>query len=1046
MYLFRKISICVMTLLSLITFISAQETGEMLRFENAPNLELEVTNNILQKAISNTFYESPTSSNSIVPFNRVLFNGTLADSNLVLQISYPQPDGLWSNWHDVYMKVFTNGRFWARFDLPNVSARKLKYRLLNQGINTPARVEIYAVEVVDIKSTENTREIPGIPPQKLQFVPVDTIPQPPIITREEWGANSVIGTYVPHTPFRLTQHHTAGRRVATLEDGIAEQKFIQNFHQFGRGWQDIGYHFCMDDSGRIYEGVLPQYRGTHAGGNNTGNIGISLFGNYEIFEEFPTEKALESLVEIWSWLVLEYGVNPDSLFGHRDYNPTACPGENFYVRITELRNGIRKQLGFGAPYVVNPMPQPFKQEISPNTSVSFSILDDEEGVDLSSIVVQINNEVVLPAISGSSNEYQVFLQPLASFPYSQNVTVNVEASDLASSPNRMQYSFNFVIEVEALQAEIETGTTMYNATLELTGMWLNDDNDVNLPNLIDGRRLVTGDNDGSHVARIYPNVPEPGDYNILIAVNNTFLGESAHYEFGNKNGYTHPTFPEYNSVYHRKWGKISPTPVHFDDGNGYVELSGLVDIPTRLVLDAFRFEKVDRLDPPAPPTLKWVRRTNNISNEIEVAWYPSLEGDIAGYRLYQSDNGQIWSAPTVDEETLGADTDHYLLNYNGVSSKVYFRMVAVDTNQIEVEGQTSQLLKSEPTDTYGVGLSGGTKILIVDNFDRIASWRLRYHPFVKSHGDAINANGYGFDSCTETAVQTGEINLEDYDLVIYLCGDDSRSDESLAAVDQWRLLKYLEAGGNLFISGSEIGYDFDETTHSESERSEHLLKAKYLGDLSGSNRILGAGGTFFDGLDIIFGTMNTEDSYIEDFPDYILPAEGSEVALMYDNLRLAGIQFTGKYTEQTEEAKLIYLAFPFETITTEEDRADLMSGALNYFGFPTDVTDNTPEVPERFALSQNYPNPFILKANSFISNSSTVIHFSIPQDTQVKVDIYNLLGQHVTTLTNRSLPAGRHHVKWDGQTRDSLPAASGIYVYRFEAGSFQTSRKLLLVR
>jgi len=218
------------------------------------------------------------------------------------------------------------------------------------------------------------------------------------------------------------------------------------------------------------------------------------------------------------------------------------------------------------------------------------------------------------------------------------------------------------------------------------------------------------------------------------------------------------------------------------------------------VLDAFRLERVDRLDPPTAPTLKWVRVTNWATREVEVAWYPSLERDIQGYRLYSSEDGRTWGEPLVGESTLTSASSDHTLTHAGTASTLYFRLVAVDTNGVESEGGPIEPFLSDPTDIYGVGFATRPEILIVDNFDRRASWSLGHHPFVRSHGDAIATNRLGFDSCTETAVQTGEIELADYDAVVYFCGDDSRTDESLAAADQHRLLDYLENGGKLMKS------------------------------------------------------------------------------------------------------------------------------------------------------------------------------------------------------------------------------------------------------
>ncbi|MFQ5584530.1 MAG: FlgD immunoglobulin-like domain containing protein, partial [Calditrichia bacterium] len=621
--------------------------------------------------------------------------------------------------------------------------------------------------------------------------------------------------------------------------------------------------------------------------------------------------------------------------------------------------------------------------------------------------------------------------------------VNVSAADFANPPNVMRYSYKFRIEVEALAVEVQSQNTIRNGTMQLSGSWQLDPDEVVLPGLTNGARLMAVDNDGSHIVRVYPFVSEEGDYNIMMASSSKFLGESARYRFVNSAGAVNPHFAEYNRIFYNQWHRLSPTPVHFTTdslANGYIELSGLSDIETRQILDAFRLEKIDRLDPPTIPTMKWVKITNPAINEIEVAWYPSLEGDIAGYRLFMSDDGLTWNTPLVDETVLDGNTFSYTLTYSAGDPTVYFRVVAVDTNTFVDEYGNEEPLLSPPGDAYGVGLGSNQNILIVDNFDRMASWTHPQHPFVANHGEALAANGQGFESCTETAVQNGEIDLSAYDMVIYFCGDDSRSDESLAAADQFRLLDYLEAGGKLFISGSEIGYDFDDTTPTELARYQYLLRARYVGDLSGSNRVLGQAGTVFDGLDFIYGTMTGPDLYIEDYPDYLNTYSGSEVALFYGNLRIAGVQFTGTYGNSSETAQLVYLGFTFETIITPQDRAALMGRVLDYFGLPTAIADNEAVLTEQFRLAQNYPNPF---------NPSTKIQYTIPADksqARVKLEIFNTLGQKLATLVDEKQAAGSYEVEWDGRSANGLPAASGIYYYRITVADLVATRKMLLVR
>jgi hypothetical protein len=88
--------------------------------------------------------------------------------------------------------------------------------------------------------------------------------------------------------------------------------------------------------------------------------------------------------------------------------------------------------------------------------------------------------------------------------------------------------------------------------------------------------------------------------------------------------------------------------------------------------------------------------------------------------------------------------------------------------------------------------------------------------------------------------------------------------------------------------------------------------------------------------------------------------------------------------------------------------------------------------PATFALLQNYPNPF---------NPITRLKYSVAQPGMVKLTVYDLLGQEVAILVNQHQPAGSYEVMFDASH-----LASGIYVYRLEAGSFVASKKLVLIR
>jgi hypothetical protein len=89
-------------------------------------------------------------------------------------------------------------------------------------------------------------------------------------------------------------------------------------------------------------------------------------------------------------------------------------------------------------------------------------------------------------------------------------------------------------------------------------------------------------------------------------------------------------------------------------------------------------------------------------------------------------------------------------------------------------------------------------------------------------------------------------------------------------------------------------------------------------------------------------------------------------------------------------------------------------------------------VPTQYELSQNYPNPF---------NPSTTIRFSLPKQTQLKINIYNMLGELVTTIAEGMYESGYHKVTFNAS---NLP--SGTYIYRLESSDFVQVKKMILLK
>jgi hypothetical protein len=99
---------------------------------------------------------------------------------------------------------------------------------------------------------------------------------------------------------------------------------------------------------------------------------------------------------------------------------------------------------------------------------------------------------------------------------------------------------------------------------------------------------------------------------------------------------------------------------------------------------------------------------------------------------------------------------------------------------------------------------------------------------------------------------------------------------------------------------------------------------------------------------------------------------------------------------------------------------------------PVEVKEKSNEIPTNFALYQNYPNPF---------NPSTTIEFDIPERTNVKLVVYDILGREVEILIDKELEPGKYKINF---TATNLP--TGVYFYRLQAGNFIEQKKMILIK
>ncbi|MCK4271888.1 N-acetylmuramoyl-L-alanine amidase [bacterium] len=443
-------------------------------------------------------------------------------------------------------------------------------------------------------------------------------------------------------------------------------------------------------------------------------------------------------------------------------------------------------------------------------------------------------------------------------------------------------------------------------------------------------------------------------------------------------------------------------------------------------------EHMETSPEPPPPTLLVPDMISVLGDSTGtraiIHWWRHPVGTVLGFRLYKSTDGINWGSPILYEDSLTPDDTTVTIGDLQVEQIYYFKMIAIDT--------TYEAPESDFSNTYCLRTTHTCPwVLIVDGFDRRSSWLSPGHPFASYNARSLDKLDIDFETCSNEAAGN-QVSLEDYDVLIWILGDEGTSDQTFDLREQGMVKSYLEGGGKLFVTGSEIGYDLWRGSSADRSFYQNYLKASYVGDDANDYTVTGVNGTIFAGLSFSYG-----QTYEEDYPDYINAYGGSTVNLQYSASKNAGVQYQGTFGSGKLEGKLVHMGFPWETIGSEGARDQIMSRVMDFFGYQTDVdqelADGPAAPPGEFRLFHNYPNPF---------NPSTDIRYRIPSTARVIVRIFNVRGQTVRTLLNEKQPAGWYTLRWDGRDDHGTSVASGTYFCQVGAGPHLATRKMVLIR
>jgi hypothetical protein len=322
------------------------------------------------------------------------------------------------------------------------------------------------------------------------------------------------------------------------------------------------------------------------------------------------------------------------------------------------------------------------------------------------------------------------------------------------------------------------------------------------------------------------------------------------------------------------------------------------------------------------------------------------------------------------------------------------------------------------TETFQM-LIGHPPILLVDDDDGA-----NYEDYFRA---ALDSLSLAYEEWN--VVTSGNLGpaLLPFGCVIWFTGDDATT--TLTSQDQTDLTTYLDGGGNLAITGQNIGEDIGSDLF-----YLNYLHALYDAPVASENLLEGVSGDpIGDGLDLI--TVGSGGAGNQSSQDVITPLGGASPVFNYTPTEIAAIRYdSGTY-------KIVYYAFGLEginKISSYAGRDTVLARTLGWFGCSSSVGIEETDSGEfkkpitEFHLYNSKPNPF---------TQSTTISYQIPSTSHISLSVYDLSGRLVETLVDQVRKPGIFSVEWEGRNQ-----SSGVYLYRLTGSGFSSTKKMILLK
>lgn len=294
--------------------------------------------------------------------------------------------------------------------------------------------------------------------------------------------------------------------------------------------------------------------------------------------------------------------------------------------------------------------------------------------------------------------------------------------------------------------------------------------------------------------------------------------------------------------------------------------------------------------------------------------------------------------------------------------------------------------------------------------------------------DALATRELSFGVWNRASGTIDAATLLNYPVVVWFVGEEY---PTVDADDKAALATYLDNGGNLFISGMDIGWELNSSSGDPDPVWYHTyLHANYIADDTNYYALSGVpGDPISDGLNINIsgGDGANNQTYPSDIDPY---GPYSSTIWTYDANRNAAVKAdTGTY-------RVVYFAFGFEAINSPEDRAAVMDAVITWLT-PIDPAAVDNDRPMFNAALNVYPNPV---------RTSSQVSFTLPTAELATLQVFGIDGRLVKTLASGKLSAGNQSLAWDRTDAAGTQVPAGIYYYRLDGEKTQLTRKVVLLK